>query len=255
MVGRYDPVERHARFRFDHARQKCRDLRAAHAVFGKKAAARIRAGEESPAVHQKDLAAIGRFLCHVGDKIAAGIAGGHDLGIDVLIPFLGQGKGKDAGHLRAGGGQKIETLETVVQQVFTLEIGDIGRVPRFLRIRPGCQQRVAAGLVNTPQPRRDGQQLCDGDVILRCKAPAAPPAQQPVLVGGSNGGGIPAALVYIGKITLIAVHSRKARRFSVVRFRLIRGCCIRRILCGGAALRQRADGHQQHERKKKRHSA
>ena len=160
VIRRDRPRERQARFGLDHARQKRRNFRAADAAVGIKAALCVHAGEQPAAVHQQYFAAVGRFVRHVGDVLAARVGRGDERGVGLGVPFLRHGEGENARHLRARRGQEVEALKAVVEQILALQVRDIRRVPRLILLRCG-DDRVAAGRVDGAQPRGDGQKLGD----------------------------------------------------------------------------------------------
>ena len=250
-IRRDRPRERQARFGLDHARQKRRDLRAADAAVGIKAALCVHAGEQPAAVHQQNFAAVGRFVRHVGNVLAARVGRGDERGVGLGVPFLRHGEGKDARHLRARRGQEVEALEAVVEQILALQVRDIRRVPRLILLCGG-DDRVAAGRVDGAQPRGDGQKLGDRHIAVRRKGTLTAAVQKPVFIGRDDRGGEPVAVLHVGKLAL--VDAKKHERGAVVCRRFLL-CRSGNVLRGLITVSKGADAQRKCERRNKQRKA
>ena len=251
VIRRDRPRERQARFGLDHARQKRRDFRAADAAVGVKAALCVHAGEQPAAVHQKYFTAVGRFVRHVGDIVAAGVGRGDERGVGLGVPFLRHGEGENARHLRARRGQEVEALKAVVEQILALQVRDIRRIPRLILLCGG-DDRVAAGRVDGAQPRGDGQKLGDRHIAVRRKGTLTATVQKPVFIGRDDRRGEPVAVFHVGKLALIDAKQHERGAVFARRFLL---CGSGGILRGLLAVSKSADAQRKCERRNKQRKA
>ena len=250
VVGRDRPGERQACFRFDNAREQRRDLRAADAAIGRKTAGIVHAGEQSAAIHQKDLAAVGGLVRHVGDEIAACVGGGDKQGVRLIVPFGGKSKRKDARHLRARGGQVISAFKAVVEQVFRLEVVNVGLIPALFE-RRGGNDLLAAGGIDGAQARGNGQHLGERHIVARRERTVPAPGEETVFIGGDDRGGEPVAAFHVGKFARIRAERRERRRLFGGFFL----CGSGRLRRAFAAVCKGVDAQNEHERRSEQREA
>ena len=208
VVRKNDPIGRQTGVRLDQAGEQRGDLRAGDGMVRRKAAAGIHADKQSLLVHPEDLRLIRGIIIDIRNKITADIGVCDQLRVAVVIPFLRQGSGEDACHLRTGRRRVVMSKRDREKPSFR-KIGKVGVEP-VCRVRAARKiDRRVSVLIGAAQTRRERQQLSYGDAVLRRKAALSAPLHQTVFIGGCDGAGIPAGFGHVVESGLIRARAGK----------------------------------------------